>query len=387
MEPARLNGMKLIFKTLAAGLFAFSMANAQDDVPADAALAPASDKPTMARSELPVGADISNRYLERVFYHWKDNKEKGIIKVFIHTDELAEEREPDVLNYDVLYRDADNNVIFWKDHVAKCVKCFGKPVVDGPTPSTPKALVYDWDPKKIDDTTKTMVEGELPAEVYMITKDNDIRNLKSRWIGPSDKEQGESEFVRAYRFGSIMKYNDKNAFAMAFVYKKGGKFFYVPEGYGYIDQGVYKGVAFPEKFYEVEVTDFKEIVGKSPIEEVQEAIKRGPTPVKMADLPKQTWKGPKIEKELKALVKGYKIKKLIITSDSWEYRRNFFGFVLYRWVGFDIVYDGKNKDGKKATMYKSGFVAKQMSNGSGFDKNLIMTGSPVSWNREVLDWK
>ena len=134
MEPARLNGMKLIFKTLAAGLFAFSMANAQDDVPADAALAPASDKPTMARSELPVGADISNRYLERVFYHWKDNKEKGIIKVFIHTDELAEEREPDVLNYDVLYRDADNNVIFWKDHVAKCVKCFGKPVVDGPTP-------------------------------------------------------------------------------------------------------------------------------------------------------------------------------------------------------------------------------------------------------------
>ncbi|MBQ5464635.1 MAG: hypothetical protein IIT53_11635, partial [Fibrobacter sp.] len=159
------------------------------------------------------------------------------------------------------------------------------------------------------------------------------------------------------------------------------------EGYGYIDQGVYKGVAFPEKFYEVEVTDFKEIVGKSPIEEVQEAIKRGPTPVKMADLPKQTWKGPKIEKELKALVKDYKVKKLIITSDSWEYRRNFFGFVLYRWVGFDIVYDGKNKDGKKATMYKSGFIAKQMSNGSGFDKALIMTGSPVSWNREVLDWK
>ncbi len=179
--------MKLILKSLAAGLFAFSMANAQDDVPADAALAPASDKPTMARSELPVGADISNRYLERVFYHWKDNKEKGIIKVFVHTDELAEEREPDELNYDVLYRDADNNVIFWKDHVAKCVKCFGKPVVDGPTPNTPKALVYDWDPKKIDDTTKTMVEGELPAEVYMITKDNDIRNLKSRWIGPSDK--------------------------------------------------------------------------------------------------------------------------------------------------------------------------------------------------------
>jgi len=28
-----------------------------------------------------------------------------------------------------------------------------------------------------------------------------------------------------------------------------------------------------------------------------------------------------------------------------------------------------------------------MSNGRGFDKNLIMTGSPVSWNREVLDWK
>ena len=80
----------------------------------------------------------------------------------------------------------------------------------------------------------------------------------------------------------------------------------------------------------------------------------------MADLPKQTWKGPKIEKELKALVKDYKVKKLIITSDSWEYRRNFFGFVLYRWVGFDIVYDGKNKDGKKATMYKSGFIAKQM---------------------------
>jgi hypothetical protein len=38
-------------------------------------------------------------------------------------------------------------------------------------------------------------------------------------------------------------------------------------------------------------------------------------------------------------------------------------------------------------MYKSGFIAKQMSNGSGFDKKLIMTGSPVSWNREVLDWK
>ena len=48
LEPAKLNGMKLIFKTLAAGLFAFSMANAQDDVPADAAFAPASDKPTLS---------------------------------------------------------------------------------------------------------------------------------------------------------------------------------------------------------------------------------------------------------------------------------------------------------------------------------------------------
>ena len=384
--------MKIILKTVAAGVFAISLANAQDAAPADEAMAPASSMPTMSRNELPVGAELSSRYYERVFYHWKDHKEKGIIKVYIHTDELAQEREPDVLNYDVLYRDADSNVVFWKDHVAKCVKCFGQPVVDGPTPTTPKALVFDWDPKKIDDSTTTMVEGELPSDVYKVTSENDIRNLKKRWKAPSDKEDNESEFVRAYRMSNLVKYktpsgDEKNANLMSFVYKKNGKFYYIPEAYAILYQGIYGEIAYPEKTYEVEVTDFKEVIGKSPIEEVQEAIARGPSPVKKADLPKDAWKGPKIEKELKALVKGYKIKKLIITSPSWEYRRNFFGFILYRWVGFDIVYEGKNHQGKKATMYKAGFIAKQMSNGSGFDKQFIMTGTPVSWNREVLDWK
>ena len=169
----------IILKTFAAGIFAVSLASAQDAAPAAEApaavesVAPAPnypDMPLMTRKELPVGAEISGRYTDRIFYHWKDNKEKGIIKIFIHTDELAQEREPDVLNYDVLYRDADSNVIFWKDHVAKCVKCFGKPLVEGDTPDSPKALVYDWDPKKIDDSVTSLFEGELPADHY-IAKD------------------------------------------------------------------------------------------------------------------------------------------------------------------------------------------------------------------------
>ena len=391
-----------ILKTFAAGIFAVSLANAQDAAPATEApaaevAAPAAapalpNMPMMARKELPVSADISNRYYERIFYHWKDNKEKGIIKVYIHTDELAQEREPDVLNYDVLYRDADSNVIYWKDHVAKCVKCFGKPLVEGDTPDSPKTLVYDWDPKKIDESVTSLVMAELPSDDYIVKSENDIRNLKSRWMAPSDKEKGESTFMRAYRMTNLVKWTspsgeEKNANQMNFVFKKNGKYYYIAGAYALLNQGVYNGFGFPEGVREIEVTDFKEERVKSPIEEVQESIARGPSPVKKADIPKEAWKGPKIESQLKGLVKKYKVKKLIIPVTDWQYERNFFGVMLYRWVRFDIVYEGKNKDGKKAFFYKAGFIGKQMHNGKDFDKNFIMTGVPMSWDREITDWK
>ena len=50
--------MKLILKTLAAGLFAFSMANAQDDVPADAALAAAPSQ-NVPQTQAPADKTVS----------------------------------------------------------------------------------------------------------------------------------------------------------------------------------------------------------------------------------------------------------------------------------------------------------------------------------------
>ena len=389
----------LMAATMVSSLVACGSESAPATTDTTATEAPAADAviakklpnlPMMTRKELPSSADISNRYISRIFYHWKDNKEKGIIKVFIHMDDLAQEREPDVLNYDVLYWDADSNAIFWRDHVAKCVACFGKPVVDGPTPDSPKSLVINWAPRTIDSTVTSLAMEDLPADDYIVTSDNELRSFPT-WKAPSDQEKGESKIMRIYRMGKTQwkspSGEESDAALLNVIFKKNGKFYYTPNVYALIKQGSYRSYAFDENPREIELTDFKEERVLSAIEQVQASIAKGPSPVKKADIPKQAWKGPKIEKELKALVKGKKIVKLIITSENWEYQRSWWGAMLYRWVSFDIVFEGKNKQGKKAFFYKKGYIAKQMHNGSDFDKHFVMTGTPVSWNREITDWK
>lgn len=248
--------------------------------------------------------------------------------------------------------------------------------------------------------------SELPNDSTIIEDDYSVRWLKIRLASFLEDERKFQnaykegyEYVRVYKTGPRTQVNDgKNTFdadPIAIVYKDPKKrAFYIPKAIGVLGRNdfnmlEYRTIATLDSTPDLWVTDWQDKPVKSVYDAVREALEKGPPPINKADLPKSKWKGPKIETQLKNLLKDRysKIVKVIIKNDTWGYERSAFGTIISRWVEYDIVFEGKDKDGKKTFFYRNGWVAKQKHNGKDFDKTFVSTGVPVTDNRKIPDWK
>ena len=248
---------------------------------------------------------------------------------------------------------------------------------------------------------KTIAAADLPNDSTVFENDKAMYSLKASWNTSIQTLFGvlseDFPLLQVYQTGPMEEQTVGNVtvqlYPMSFIYrnKNEDKIYCYCNAYGMVFKGRHKDlffddVAFDENTAVLEVTgEWKPKPKKSAFNN-EKFYKR---PIKKAELPTSSWNGPKIEPQLKKLMeKQYpKYEKIIIRSQTWEYEKNLFGVVLSRSVVFDIIYEGKTEDGKKAYFYRAGYVARQASKGNDFDKTFVLDGVPMSNTLEISDWK
>lgn len=378
-----------LFSSVVMGLLAISVANAQDASPAESSQAPAATITKEQLSSLKENV-VDGRFRDRIFYHWKDHKTKGILKVFVHDDKYAKLSQPDTLNYDVVFRDTDDKIVYQKNFTAACVKCFGEPVLDVVVSTEPKIEVTDWEPKKVDySKLSSMMMKDVPAhslqnlsaytynEIFDYFKWN-VNDQIIRLVVRGDLEwKNENDKANMYslRPFAVISRNAKDqvVFVDGYNAKRKGK--------EMVD------VIAPKSVHEIPITDWSEEEWKKNDPGYEWKAFYVPQKLK-ADIAKQAWTGPSIEKGLRSTVKDFKVQKLIVTSPTWEYKKNFLGVIEYRYVHFDIVYQVVNPKLKKTYYYYlADFCAKQAYNGKSYDKTFTMAVVSVATPAIIPDWK
>lgn len=254
----------------------------------------------------------------------------------------------------------------------------------------PSAIVYNYEPKKYSvaelDTMTSLTMDDFP---------------KCEFVNPTiyDNIHGFARYNITDDVIKVVLHKDwekdpatgKEIMNFDMVHKRAdGKVVYT---YGYtVDRESVKDYAKAKvvkiKDHQIVITDWDEDRFFDEAAMHEALLARRTPAIKKAELPKDGWKDAGVNKALLNLAKKEypTIKKVIIRSPGYQYKKNWLGAITDRYVEYDIVYVSKTNVITK-TVYKPGFVASQSYNGKTYDKNWVSYGIPATSVQPISDWK